>query len=407
MTGVAAASQRESATKHESPAWPKAPVLGWSSFWPPGGASMPSIRDLAHTSYTTSGRAALWAALQQLRLPSGSAVLVPTYHCPTMVAPILHAGLQPRFFPIDCDGLPQLDGISRAAAADARAMFVPHYFGLPKGLGLVREWCSARGITLVEDCAHSYFGVAGDRPVGAWGDYAVASLSKFFPVATGGMLASARHPIVGLGLQTAGLRTQLKDVVDVLEFARMHGRLAGPSQIVSPLFWLKNRARAAIAPSEVGNQDNDALRSATMMDRCDMARVDQAPSVAAMLLHRSLPTARIVGRRRENFGALQRRFAATSSARGVGGELPEQAAPYVFPLWVDGASRAGAVYAVARAERLPVFRWDRIWPGTPDDASDAGPAWSRQVLQVLCHQDLSATDIERVADRLLEALATH
>ena len=35
----------------------------------------------------------------------------------------------------------------------------------------VRAWCDAQSIALIEDCAHSFFGTAGNRPVGAWGDY--------------------------------------------------------------------------------------------------------------------------------------------------------------------------------------------------------------------------------------------
>ena len=46
---------------------------------------------------------------------------------------------------------------------------------------------------------------------------------------------------------------------------------------------------------------------------------------------------------------------------------------------------------------MPVFRWDRIWPGTPGSRHDEGPRWSQHVLQLLCHQDLSAADIRQVA----------
>jgi hypothetical protein len=77
-------------------------------------------------------------------------------------------------------------------------------------------------------------------------------------------------------------------------------------------------------------------------------------------------------------------------------DLPPQAVPYVFPVWFD---RADEVYAGLRAEGLPVFRWDRVWPGTPRLEGDHGLAWSHQVLQFLCHQDLNAVDIRYIVQR--------
>jgi hypothetical protein len=54
-----------------------------------------------------------------------------------------------------------------------------------------------------------------------------------------------------------------------------------------------------------------------------------------------------------------------------------------------------------------VFRWDRLWPGTPHDTDDAGVQWSRQVLQMLCHQDLSDADIAGVAEATQRILRAH
>lgn len=378
---------------------PKAPVLGWHSLWPRGHSPLPSVGQLPHRAYTTSGRAALLSALQQLALPPGSGVLVPTYHCPTMVAPVLQAGLTPLYFPIGHDGLPQLDGISAAAAGQARAMFVAHYFGLPQSLHAVRAWCDARGIALVEDCAHSYFGQAGGRPVGAWGDLATASLSKFFPVSEGGLLASAHRPLRPLGLAPAGLRAQIKGGFSVLEYAHRHGRLAGPSQLLAPLFWLQNGGSqhqdTTAPPTPEGTADADE-----MMTGCDMGRVARAPTWVARALHRTLPQASIVHRRRRNFQAYIEALAADpatpTAVRPLVAHLPDGAAPYVFPLWVDSAPLADALYTRLRLAQLPVFRWDRIWPGTPADPQDSGPVWSRQVVQLLCHQDLCSADIQQV-----------
>ena len=137
---------------------PRGPVLDWASLRGPHPAGLPAVDDLPHQLPTTSGRAALFQALRALALPAGSAVLVPTYHCPTMVAPVVHAGLRPVFYGLDEDAAPRLQALDAAALAGVRALLVAHYFGRPRSLEAERRWCDERGIALIEDCAHCFFG---------------------------------------------------------------------------------------------------------------------------------------------------------------------------------------------------------------------------------------------------------
>ena len=182
---------------------PRGPVLDWPSFRRVPAPAAGSVEDLPNRLFLTSGRAAIYHALKLLAGERGATVLVPSYHCPTMVAPVVLAGLQVQFYGVRPDGLPALESIDAAAARPGAAMIVPHYFGLPQSLAEVREWCDARGIAMIEDCAHSYFGQAGSRPVGAWGDFATASLSKFFPVPEAGLLASRDRTVHGIELASA------------------------------------------------------------------------------------------------------------------------------------------------------------------------------------------------------------
>lgn len=384
-------------------ALPKAPVLGWDSFWPLRPAGLPRVADLPHR-YTTSGRAALLAALRLAALPPGSGVLVPSYHCPTMVAPVVQAGLTPLYFALDAQGLPNLDDISPATAAKARVMFVAQYFGLPHGLHAVLDWCEARGILLVEDCAHSFFGQAGSRAVGRWGHYAIGSLSKFFPVAEAGLLASAHRPLPSLNLRAPGLRGQLSGALDVLQYAQIHGRLRGPSQLVAPLAWFKRPAQPDTSTQATGVMAAHAIAT---METADMARAGQAASLAARVVFATLPELPIVQQRRANFLVWHSSLSGCAGSRAIAPDLPESSAPYVYPFWVDGAERADRVYATLRQARLPVFRWDRIWPGTPAYPGDTGHQWSRHLLQLLCHQSLGSADISYCAQVLRHALQQH
>jgi len=378
---------------------PKAPMLDWADLAPGTDTDLASIDQLPYTLGTTSGRAALYLALRQLDLPPGSGVLVPTYHCPTMVAPVVEAGHEPIFYPLAVDGRPMLEEAACPPGPEPRAAIVAHYFGIARDFSEVRQWCDARGIALVEDCAHSFFGMAGARPVGSWGCMATASLSKFFPVPEAGLLASATRPLRPVHLRPPGLRAQAKAAWDVVDLACRHGRLAGLAHLLRPFRSSHGHAAPDTAPGGM-----DRVDAAAIIAGCDMGRIGYAQSFTASLLHRLLPTGRLVDQRRQNYATLSSALAGAPFSRLLYDALPHDCAPYVLPLWLDDAKRADRIYAQLRAERLPVFRWDRAWPGTPHDPQDFGSAWSRQVLQVLCHQSLSTADQQFVADRIVNAL---
>ena len=380
-----------------SPAWPKRPVLEWRSFLPAGRLTLASLGDIANRAYTSSGRAALLAAFGQMNPPPGSRVLVPSYHCPTMVAPVVQAGLVPVFYPIGPDGLPKLDDIAPVDLERTGAMIVAHLFGLPRSLQAVQDWCRARDILLVEDCAHSYFGWAGDRPVGHWGDYAIGSLTKFFPVGEAGLLASAHHPLRPLGLTAPGWRQQIKGLVDVVELAHLHGRLWGIGHLAAPLLQLKSRRHPNPSPSKTATPPTAAVSDIdAMVKQCDIGRTRQRPSAIAVALNGLLPLQRTVRQRQANHRALVNGLSGLRGAKPLFGHAPDDSAPYVMPLWVEDTYRSDRVYAAMRMAQLPVFRWDRQWPGTPEPRAEAVVDWRRQVIQILCHQSFCNTDIAAI-----------
>ncbi len=393
------AQELDAATQLSLP-MPRGPILSWSSIAAATVPKLSCVENLSHIAFTTSGRAAIHQALLQLRLPPNSTVLVPSYHCPTMIAPVVLAGFRLAFFGLRDDGRPNLDTIDAATASTCSAMLVSHYFGLSRSLAEVRKWCDVHGVALVEDCAHSYFGQAGERSIGAWGDYSTASISKFFPVPEGGLLGSSCHPIPNLRLTSPNIKAEIKGWVDVLETATKYKGFPGLNSILDFVFRLKNwRPRPDLNTHDATIQTNE-----TIMRDCDMKRVTQAPLWASMALKTILPRGRIILRRQQNYASYERHFAEAQGARPLfrlGKESIAQTAPYVFPLWVDDADH---VYHVLRELELPVFRWDRIWPGTPHLDNDVGPLWNLHVLQLLCHQDLSVADIDRTAGTILRLL---
>ena len=372
---------------------PTRPTFGWDNLSGPRPAGLPAVDDLPHTRLLTSGRAALFAAMKALGIKAGDSVLTPSYHCPTLVAPLRAAGATVQFYPLGPDGLPALDSITPAPGT--RALVVAQLFGLPRSLAALRAWCDARGIALVEDCAHSFFGQAGERPVGQWGDLATASVSKFFPVSEGGLLASAR-PLPAQALRPAGAKQRVKAWIDLLERASEQKRLTGLNAPLRALFRLKNGPPRA---STAGGTPHE-MDEAEMMADCDLARSEQVPPALTQQLF-DLPRARIVARRRAHYDTLYRLTHNLPGARPLFGALPPDAAPYVMPLWVDEPE---PVYAALRAAGCAVFRWDRVWPGVPTFHDDHGALWRTHVLQLLCHQDLDDAMLARTCAVLTETL---
>ena len=372
---------------------PRLPIGGWQAFAGAAQAQLPCILDAPHLVFTTSGRAAIAHALRLLGVGDGDSVLAPTYHCPTMIAPITGLGARPVFYPVSDTGFADLDYLKALATANRpRAIIAAHYFGFPQPMAALRKWCDQTGIALIEDCAHCLFGTSDGRTVGQWGDYAIASLTKFLPLPEGGCLVVNRPSSPALQLQPRGLSDELRAALDVLESGVTHRRLFGLNTLMGTMLALKRQLRAT-PPSQVR-----AVRDGT--EDVEYASIDYRQAGRALTrvgtcLARRLPRARIVAARRANYMHLGAAFADRADIRPLLPVLADQAAPYVFPLWVNQPDPA---YERLRASGIPVFRWNWLWPDTPRITGDDGMAWSHHVFQLPCHQDLAPEDLEKIID---------
>ncbi len=379
---------------------PRLPVLGWDSFSGARRSSIPCILDLPDLRFTTSGRAAIGLALRALGVGRGDRVLVPTYHCPTMIAPVVAAGAAPIFFPIDASGAPASRALDAIDASGVRAMIAAHYFGLPQPMAALRAYCDDRGIALIEDCAHSLFGAVDGRPVGEWGDYAIASLTKFLPVVDGGCLVSRN----GLGqvppLRSQPLASQAKSLANALELGARHHRLRGLDHFLTRAFELAQRLRKERADDQNGDAREDlagASANAWLRDFIPDSTLGCTATIFTRWCARHVHRERIVALRRRNYAHLVRLTTGIPGMRPIQPAMPGDAAPYVFPLWVD---RPNAAYQAVRAAGIPVFRWDEAWPTLPTIPHDSGKSWATHVFQLGCHQDLRPEDLVAMAESL-------
>jgi hypothetical protein len=330
----------------------------------------------------------------------GDRVLLPTYHCPTMVAPAIECGATVGFYPINEQGTPDLGWLNSQDVAGVRALLVAHYFGLPQPMAAIRLWCDEKGIALIEDCAHALFGRSGERCIGAWGDFAIGSLTKFLPVPEGGCLVM-NNGAAPPRLDACRTKSQIKAAIDILEEGARHGRLPGFNALLASPLRVARQMRAGAAPSAATSAATNVVDADF---RIDYARAHRALSFASRRLADYLPRERIVQRRRQRFMELAERLAGRCGLRPlVPAALPPDCAPYMFPIWVDAPDPG---YAVLRRLNTPVFRWDRLWPGTPTLPGDHGLDWSRHVIQVACHQDLTDANVDQAVDTLLHVYST-
>lgn len=370
---------------------PRLPVLDWDTFSGATLSAIPCVLAQPKTHFTVSGRAAILLALEMLKIGPGDQVLVPTYHCPTMIAPIVALGAQPVFYPINSDGAPDLGWLDQNLTPKICAILVAHYFGLPQPLANVRHWCDLHGVRLVEDCAHALFGISGERAVGRWGDLAIASLTKFLPVPEGGCLVDnlVSSPLL---LHTPRARkSQLKAFFDVIHTSVNHGRLLGFGTLIAGAVRLVSilKPKAEIQESS----EDGPVEGSTI----DIAQSHQVLTTASRWIAQHAPRGRIVSRRRENYEFFARELSEVPGLHPLHAKLPANCAPYVFPLWV-GQPDPG--YAELRRLMFPVSRWDRLWPNVATIDGDMGLTWSHHVLQLACHQDMTPPELRQMVDTL-------
>lgn len=393
---------------HRHPAVPLAPILSLSSFGGLAGRPPATVLDAGAVRLVTSGRVAIALALRELGVGPGDRVLLPAYHSASMVPPVLWRGATPQFYRVGADARADLDDIAARIGAHTRVLVVTHFFGFPQPLVELRALCDARGIALLEDCAHAFIGEYQGRPLGAWGDYAAASTMKFLPLYDGGALVSARRTLDGVALRPAGVGFELKAALNALERGFDFGRLGA----LNAVLWLPLRAGAVAAKLLKRRRGSTAQLAPASSDSgydFDPHWVDKRASLfSRSVLRLSSPTL-VAARRRANYRRLAEALAGLPGVRPLHAQLPEGVCPWVFPLVAQDPDRLAARLLEAG---VPLTRFGRpLWSGDEGDLEDgricANAAWlSRHVLGLPCHQELREEEfgwLAATAQRVISA----
>jgi len=337
------------------------------------------LLDVRHRVLTSSGRAALAIAFKALGLGPNDRVLVPAYHCPAVTGPVAWIGASVDLYRVTPDFEADLADLAKKVTRDTKALVLIHYFGLPRRTRQVREFCDAAGIALIEDCAHTLHGSSDAGRVGTVGDFAIASLTKFFTVFDGGLLASASRPLDAVHLVAPPLGYQLKAAYRAID--REGSQREG---IMSPARFA--RAARSLFPPRLSIESPAAADGGSDFDAEWVLRAPAA-FTGWTIQWTDLLTAGDA--RRIGFQRLAEALGANRKLTLPFRELPGDAWPYVLPVLVE---RGHEVAQQLRARGIPVFQWDR----SPTGDCEVAARYAKSLLQVPCHQGLSHADFDAI-----------
>ena len=139
-----------------------------------------------------SGRSALIAILNALKIGNGDEVLLQAFTCAVAINPILKLGAKPVFVDIDetLNMLPE--NLEKKIRKKSKAVMIQHTFGNPAKIDEIKEICEKHNLFLIEDCAHSLGAKYKGKLCGTFGDAAFFSFGrdKIISSVYGGMAVS-------------------------------------------------------------------------------------------------------------------------------------------------------------------------------------------------------------------------
>jgi dTDP-4-amino-4,6-dideoxygalactose transaminase len=340
------------------------------------------------TIYFYRARNAIYHLVRALAFQPGESVLVPDYHSGNEVAAILAAGASVRYYPIRRNLEPDLDALDRLSRSNASALLVIHFFGWPQPLPELQELCRERGMVLIEDCALALLSESEGRPLGTFGDYAVYCLYKTLPVPNGAALVQNRGALGGLHaltLMPCGAASVAGRSAELL-LEQLRSRANGFGDGLVRAKHAVGRALTACGVPRVPVGDIGF----------DLAHVDIAMSHLSEWLLERFDYDSIRRRRRENAGLMRERL--PDSVVLIKEPMADGVCPLFFPIVV--AEKRAAAEALRRRGIGAIECWNTGYPGavTGPDA-----AFLRQhVLELPIHQDITAAQVQYMADQVSE-----
>ncbi|MCG2577762.1 DegT/DnrJ/EryC1/StrS family aminotransferase [Dechloromonas sp. XY25] len=344
------------------------------------------VTDSKNYQFFSWGRYALLEAFRLSNVGPGGYVLIPAYHCRTMLDPALSLQSEIRLYPLNAElspDIPAIEALILESKLPIRALLATHYFGFPQSLDRLKALCNKHEIVLIEDCSHAFIRSRVDMKTGALGTFVVASPYKFCPTMDGGVL-------IGNGVELTreligrGLFDEVSSAVRLLTRARVRKHaLLGTK---SPL------AEIIEKDGDHSWEDGRGISSAY-----DPASTSLRGYRLSHWIVRHSSADRIARQRRENFSKWLAGVDALPGCRPLYSDLPDGVVPYMFPLYLD---RPLPDFYGLKNQGLPIWRWDSMGISGCAIATD----YRLHLLHLPCHQDIGGQEITWMLETLEQVL---
>lgn len=366
-------------------------------------------RGLLHTPglvLTLNARGALYCVFSHLRQGDDrDEVLVPAFHCPSVVAPLLAAGLKPVFYGITRDLTVDWNDLHGRTGPHTRAVLVIHFFGhatdLEPTATLRRD-----GVAIIEDWSHSFLRADSLGFPGGADSHRVFSLWKLLPTHVGGAWLPPAHANASHGTRLATLpfRRQLVMGKRLLEDSiEHHGPAALARGIERFEHWRVSR-KLPLAGEAPAAGDRELQRNGEVYYPFSVS-LDAMPMpwwIRRMVAGSDLDC--IATTRLRHYEHYARALDGHPLVR-LWRSTPPHAVPWVFPVFVEGRDRHDREW---RAMGVPLHTFGiYLHSGLFRDANPRVIAdalyLSDRLLCLAVHQDLNDHDVEHACDVLWQA----
>jgi dTDP-4-amino-4,6-dideoxygalactose transaminase len=363
---------------------------------------LPPPLDPSRTIHLFWARNAVYHGLAVLGIRPGDTVLVPAFHCTSVVEPILQYGARVTFYNVHRDCSPDFRDIRAKIGPGTRAIIAIHYFGFPQPMREFRAIADEHGVALIEDCAHAFGGQHDGVPLGSIGDVAIFSVRKFLPVYDGGQLVVNNQAIPTRPRLTRPSRLfRLRVLANTVEKLIADASTPGVRSLYRLFRAFSATARCLIAQS---GKHPVSLTLDTYTAEFNPTFVDMPMSALSRRILETADVDAVVIARRRNYRLLEEALREIGDVHSFFADLPVGVCPWVLPVLVNGWTD---FHRHLRARGIPAFTWsDVVHRDLPiDDFPDAAFMYQRLVLLPI-HQSLMPTDIARIAAAVADVLGT-
>ncbi len=342
-------------------------VLASSRFilGPEGEALEAEVAALSGVRYgvgVASGTDALHLALRALDVGTGDEVITPAFSFVASASAVLHAGARPVFVDIDLETF-TLDPaqVERAITPRTKVILPVHLYGHPCDMDPLLAIARRHGVAVIEDAAQAIGASYAARPVGSFGDLACLS---FYPTKNLGACGDGGMVV-----------TDREDLAERVRRLRNHGSRAkyqhselGYSSRLDELQAALLRVKLRHLPAWTAARRGLAARYSTLLVDLPLTLPHERPPAVHVYHHYT-----VLSPRRDD-------LAKALVDLGVGTALH-------YPLPIPGQ---------------PVFRSGGAVPAE----AECRRAWqaSREVLSLPCFAELTAAEIDTVAQAVRQAV---